>query len=116
MTKTNSTQHIQVSELTGGERLQIYRRRRGWTQARMAREAYRIAPGYYVRMENGQVEISVKTPMKFLRTCEQCYVARRRSGMSQEELARQLGVCRWHVVKMERGLAPCDALTDFWFA
>lgn len=45
---------------------------------------------------------------------EKCYIARRRSGKRQWEVAQELGCSRLWVIQMEEGTAPPDRLCQYW--
>lgn len=45
---------------------------------------------------------------------EACFVYRRRSGMSVEDLSAKLGVTRNWVTEMESGRGNCQRLLAFW--
>lgn len=116
--------------LTIGEKLQIMRRRAGRTQSREAAHrgiSVRIYAEWEAAVKHEQLRPATcygipgwarcETPkLGTLRPWERCYIARRRAGKTQSQVARDLGCCRWWVVQMETGAKPCHELTDYWFS
>lgn len=45
---------------------------------------------------------------------ERYWLLRRRAGLTQAEVASDLGVSRLWVCRMERGGAPADRLREYW--
>ena len=100
--------------LTTGERLLLHRRRAGRTQAQEAAR-FNVSRAVYGRWESdicactAPVSIAeVAEPMMY----ELCLIRRRRSKMTQEELADRIGYCDFTIRKMEKGLVPCDPLME----
>ena len=100
--------------LSRGERLITDRRRRKETQT-LAAKRHGTSEFIYGRWERDDDDdsISIRSVMP-LRLHERCLLYRRRSGMSQGEVASQLGRSRWWLNQMERGLQPCKELLAYW--
>src|SRR5699024_9311904 len=96
-----------------GERLFIQRRRNGWSQERMALEC-----GMYLRTytlcERGQLPVSDAPAVGRLTALEKCVLARRRRGMTQEDLAEAMGRSRLWVNRAEKGLMGRGELERYW--
>lgn len=117
---------IKVSELTAGERLTLFRRRCSQSQTAFCRDINRnpkrapLTLHQLKSMEGDLIpvpeRISRGIALRSLASYEQCFIARRRSGVSQAKVAADLGRCRYWVNRMELGLAPCHELTSYWFA
>lgn len=98
--------------LTKAERLLLERRRAGLTQEQAARR-HRITRSRYVKIENEQIEFSLKTPTAIRPTVgEKCVILRRRANKTQEEAAEMLGVCRFTINQMESDQADGTALVN----
>ena len=103
--------------LTFAEKLFIWRHRAGMTQHQAARYL-NMTGSRYTTLERGAAE---EMPTKLrnrtfdhLTPEETCVLERRRRGMTQEQVAEELGLSRVWVVRMERGLANSDKLVDYW--
>lgn len=91
-----------VSQLSPGERLSVWRRRKGWSQEAAA-QSYAVSTSTYRRYERDQYD-AISTPYVSLQTLsvtEQAVVRRRRSGMTQADVARAIGRSRWFVNMVE---------------
>lgn len=100
--------------LTKAERLLLARRREGITQQRAARRL-RITRSRYVKIENGQVEFSLPAPPTLKPTdSERCFILRRREKITQEELAQEMGLCRYTINQMEMGGLEPSVLVEHW--
>jgi DNA-binding XRE family transcriptional regulator len=111
---------IKMKELSRAEHVVLWRRRKGWNQTRLAKylrisvhEVKQLEHGAYPSVTADFLGCRINAPFT---AAEQCFIARRRAGRSQAEVARDLGRCRYWVNRMELGLAPCHELTDYWFA
>ncbi len=102
-----------LGRLSHGERLITDRRRRKETQA-VAAERLSISPFVYGQWERDDEGGPLTRSVGRLRMYERCLLYRRRAGTLQDEVARQLGRCRWWVNQMERGLVPCEELLSYW--
>lgn len=66
-------------------------------------------------METGQTTASVRLPpLGRLAQHEVCFILRRRAGLTQREVAAQLGRSTRWVTMMEIGEAPIRELWEFW--
>ena len=99
--------------LTKGEAKLLDRREAGLNLRGMA-ELLGVDLKKYIESERSQ------TPSRLLLqeqgTCEKCVIYRRRSKMTQDQVAKELGVSRGWVNSMERGRVPCDTLVWYWEA
>lgn len=107
--------------LDNGEKLVIWRRRRGWTQS-FAAATLHMSYAQYSKWERDLEEFKIRvehpeaaeiTASK-LKAHEKCFIYRRRCRKTQAEVAAELGCCRWWVNQMERGVVPCDELVWYW--
>lgn len=103
-----------ILRLTSGERFLIDRHRRRLTQFQAA-AGLGIYAVDYGRVERGQVKIpGIKAPaLGKLKPHERCLILRRRSQMTQAELALKLKCSRYWCNKMEHGESP-GVLIDYW--
>ena len=97
---------------TKAERLLINRRRAGLTQPEAA-ESWGVSLYQYRRWELGS-DAAPFVAVGWLRHHERCLLMRLRLKVSLRKVARDLGVSRWWVIKMERGDAPPDRLVEHW--
>jgi len=110
---------LKLGRLSAAEQLFIYRRRKGLTQAKMSRKCH-VSRVTYSSWELGTKEIvslPVWMPKVYsdkLEDFEKCAILRRRACLEQEEIANELGVCRYWVNKMELAKEPCEILTEYW--
>ena len=101
--------------LTAPEHALVDRRRSGLTQAEAA-EAYGLTVSAYRNYENGnESPWDVPAPsLGKLAPHEECFVKRRRTGMTAELLAEIIGVSRYWVHLMETGVPPVKRLLSYW--
>jgi len=93
-----------VSELSPGERLVVWRHRKGWSQEAAA-QCCHVSTSTYRRYEHDHYQ-DRSTPYVTLQTLtetEQCLVLRRRAGLTQAQVAEQIGRSRWFVNMVENG-------------
>jgi len=96
-------------EINQGEWLAVKRHRDGLDQVEMAdrlgltRHQYQAKEGN----QNGKLK-------RRLSDFEACVIMRNRSKMSQGALAKELGLSRLWVNRMEKGHEDCQHLIDFW--
>ena len=104
-----------VGELTPREKLNLHRRRLGFSQEQMA-ALFGIHRETYGRIERGQVPQvdDVVDDLGGLLDHEKCYILRRRSGRTQIECAQEMGVTRFWFNQMEIGKVSCEPLIEFW--
>lgn len=103
------------TKLTNGERLAIDRRRRGERQ-RAAAQRHEVALSRYSRWERDMDPTAPKVRVGTLKPHERCYLYRRRTGKTQMEVAKDLGVCRYWLNRMELGEVDCTDLACYWEA
>lgn len=104
---------VATSTLTSGEKLVIQRRRDGSTQAKAAR-AHKVTQLVYRGWERDSGERIPRAAVGKISESEQCFVLRRRSGMTLDRLAGRLRVCRYWLRQMEAGTAPVARLAEYW--
>ncbi len=104
---------ISTLQLTGAERLFLYRKRWQKSQAQIARH-FDVSTLLYRRWESGDVTPVPFVPLNRIRAGEACVILRRRSGFRQVDLAKRMGICRYWLNLMERGKAPPRTLVEFW--
>lgn len=113
---------ITTSDLTISERVVILRRREEQKQENFAAR-FGMTTHQLSAVECGDTapnKVLQKAAMRLgqhkrLETHEACFIARRRAGVSQQQVAKDLGRCRYWVNRMELGLVPCHELADYWF-
>lgn len=107
---------LAILTLNHGERLQIARRRKGWTQAKAAR-ACGIHRNTYCDYENSKTVTYIAVPEIDVSTLvdrEICYLLRRRKKWTQGDLAERVKASRFWVNQMEKGDTSCEILNNFW--
>jgi DNA-binding XRE family transcriptional regulator len=107
--------------LSNSELIFVYRRRRGYTQAEAADKWLMGLPvADYRSLENGEEKPSrsLVRAMKAggsLTENEIATIKRRREGMTQPELAEELGISVNWLCRMEKGSAPMNEdLREYW--
>lgn len=103
-------------QLTASEKLAISRRRENKTQLQKAQE-YGIHFDTYGNWERDLVinipDVELSYP---LQTHEVCYILRRRSGKTQQQVAKELNMSRVSVNLMEKGKISVLSLASYWGA
>jgi hypothetical protein len=102
-------------EATSAETLLLFRRRRGWSQARAAKH-YKLPYFTYKMAEYGKLT-SFEYPkinLGKLGENEECYLFRKRSGKTQETIASAIGCSKYWIYLQEIGKVPCTRLLEFW--
>lgn len=105
-----------MKPLNKGERFFLFRRREGMSQHE-ASVKFGLPLVMLSQIEHGHVEHENLPDVELGKLTQQevCIVQRRRSGMSQLEVARCLGYKSRHWVRlMEQAKAPCDKLVEYW--
>ena len=100
-------------QLNASERFLIERRRKGLGRDAAGRP-YKVNGRIYGAWENGQGDMPKAPSVTGLTAAERCLIMRRRSGKTQEQVAKELKCSRFWVRLMEKGRAPCDDLTWYW--
>ena len=103
----------ELEKLTDAETLVIARRRNGETQKEAAAR-FDVSLDMYSRWERGLDTRAPRQKIGRLEDHDVCFLYRRRSNKTQEEIATALKCCRWWVNKMEQGTAPVDDLISYW--
>lgn len=104
-----------LKDLTRGERLVIARRRDDQSQSEAA-EDHGVSRKLYAQWERDEVPGPEVVGLGALKPHEQCFLARRRSGFSREEVAHAIDCSAFWVTQMERGRRKCDRLLNYWKA
>jgi DNA-binding transcriptional regulator YiaG len=104
---------VKLSDLTDGEKLLIYRRRRDMSQ-RAAAFHYDVTLYRYRQWETGKEDGAPPVSLKRLEQHEIYFLRRIRAGIPLKVLAAKLDVSRWWLTKMETGRAPCTRLARYW--
>jgi len=97
--------------LSISERLKIFRRRRGWTQARAAIH-FHVSYSCYKAWEAGirQGKSLAITP----KPTELYYIFRIRHGWTQGDLAKRMGCSRYWLGQMEDNQVNHARLANYW--
>lgn len=100
---------------TGPEALYVQRRRLQISQAERAAQL-KIPEYLYVDYENEKRDVPKKLvpKMRVFSDIEECVIKRRRCHMTQEDVAKELGMSRLWVNRMEQGTEPAERLIEFW--
>ena len=106
--------HIgELEKLTKSESLMIKRRRSGKTQAQMA-EKYGVSLSTYGLWERSNQKKAPNVKIAVLAAHECCLLYRKRSNYTQDRVAKEMGISRYWLNKMEMGHEPCDDLLWYW--
>jgi DNA-binding XRE family transcriptional regulator len=102
-------------DLTPGEKLLFWRKRKGWNQTKAAKHL-KVSSFKYKMMEYGKIQLSFKSSFikPSLTPPERCYLYRRRCKKTQAEVAKELGYSREWIKQMEWGTVPCEPLLWYW--
>lgn len=100
--------------LTTSETLLLHRRRQGKSQADAAGD-FKVPVSRYVAWETGRLPFTgrlpkLSAPLKH----EVCFLKRRRTGKTQEELADELGFSKYWIRLMEQGQVSSTSLERYW--
>ena len=107
---------FKVVDLTDGERLLINRNRKGLTQAQFA-ELVNMSTVVYGQCERDVQRWAMEpAALGQLKPHEQCLIARRRAGLTQAEVAKDMKCSRYWVNLMEAGKTNPDDLVRYWSA
>lgn len=107
-----------VGRLTNGEQLFLRRRREGLTQVEAA-TAHNVSRALYSLAErdlSNEVRPTKPLPTGELLGHEKCVILRRRAGLTQQDVAAQLGVCRRTMMLMELNVISAEPLVEHWGA
>jgi hypothetical protein len=113
---------LTASQLTTSERFIVDRWRRNEDQAQAAHRLGKHTARYHKweRMDFTGLafpeaeEVAKGIVIGPLTKIEACKLARRREGADQADVAKAMGIPRYHVINMERGVQPIDELYAFW--
>ena len=98
-----------AASLSVGEKLLIYRKRAGASQAEMA-ASFDLTRTQYGKMERDQLECVMPISLGDIKPHEEAMILRRRLGETQKEIAEKIGLSRHWVSKMETGQRDCERL------
>jgi hypothetical protein len=73
----------------------------------------KVKLGTYSMMELAKVPAK-RVAIGRLAPHERCLLQRRRTGYTQLEIAKDIGVCRWWLNQMEHGKIDCTPLSSYW--
>lgn len=104
---------LRTSTLTRGERMLVSRRRKAESQIDAAAR-YNVSLYAYRQWETEALECPHALSIGKLKPFEQCFLLRRRKGVTAGTLARKLGLSRWWLCQMERGDVDAARLVKFW--
>ncbi len=100
--------------LTIGERMLIVRKRRGLSQ-KQAAEQVNVSRATWSKWERDLVEPPFGTMMGLAPSPhELTMIQRRRKGMTQKDIAEEVGCSRYWVSQMETGQADSKVLEGYW--
>lgn len=100
-------------KLTPSETLVLWRRRAGLSQFDAA-EHYGITVHQYRRWESPVGATPRAKNLGQLKDHEKCYIMRRRSDKTQDDIAADLQLSRLWIIEMEKGVVPADRLVSYW--
>ena len=118
MTDTDFDPPALCSSLTSGERILLWRLRKGYTQGQAAgmfdvsRYQFRRWEADQTPLENEDIELATK--IDTIDDREACVVYRRRDGIESRQIAGLLGLNKGYVASMETGKASSARLVEFW--
>jgi len=105
-----STKKRTLPDLTKGEVQFLQRRRRGHSIQKEAEHRH-LTMQQIRDMESSQARSAGKLK---LTDVEYCVVLRKRTGLTQQQVADALGVSRYWVMLMENEKAPINRLLQYW--
>lgn len=100
-------------DLTPGEKLYLWRRRKNkrvWEYARQ----YGVSRYAYQRWENDLGDDIPIIKLMGVEQAEQFVILRKRSGMTQKELAARMGISRSWLHLVEAGKVSMKQAIEFW--
>ena len=108
---------FKVNDLLEHAKLGIIRRRAGQTRKETAL-ALQISPSTLYNWEKGRTtaKITIKENLYELTLREQFYLHRKMAGLTQAQLAKELGVSRYWVILMEQGKVSGKRLEEYWWS
>lgn len=107
------SQLLDIDDLTPSERLFFWRQRRklfAWQAAKICR----VTLKRYLMWEGGRGDVPLLPLASPLENHEACYMIRKRQGMRQGELAKNLKLSRIWINRMELGKEDCTRLVEYW--
>lgn len=104
-----------IERLTAGETLLLARRRSGESQEKCA-DRYGLTRNAYGKFErDDETYTNIKIPeLNELTDAEKCLILRRRSGLTQDECAEEIGITRFWFNRMEVGKVDASSLVAYW--
>lgn len=93
----------------------VSRRRKAQSQVDAAAR-FGVSLYAYRQWETETLECPHTIGLGNLKPFEQCFLLRRRAGVTAGWLARKLGLSRWWLCQMERGDVDAARLVAFWSA
>ncbi len=105
---------VSTNSLTGGELMLLVRKRRGLSQ-KQAGENCDVSRATWSKWERDIVEPPFGTVMSEPPTAQElAMLQRRRKGMTQKDIAEEVGCSRYWVSQMETGQADSKVLEGYW--
>ncbi len=104
-----------TTDLTPGETLILWRKRRKWNQEKAAKH-YKVSVFDYKLAEYDVAQEFKyrRIELKEVKDHERCFIYRRRFGMTQAEVAPKVGIGKYWLRELELGKAPCSRLLTWW--
>ena len=104
-----------LDDLTPAAKLEIIRRRAGQTREQSA-QALQVSASTVYNWERGKTKskITFNENLYSLTEREQFYLNRKIAGITQAQLAKDIGVSRYWVILMEQGKADGERLRKYW--
>jgi len=103
----------ELERLTNGETFLISRRRHKKSQLEAARD-HGVTYTAYSKWERDIGKVPRGATIRKLKPHERCLLYRRRSKKRQEDVANELGCCKYTLRLMEQGEISCDTLLWHW--
>jgi len=103
---------VKTKDLTRSEKLRIERRRNGENQPAAAKR-HKVTLAEYRQWERTE-EGAPNVKLGRLEDYEACWIERVRGGWTLDDVAEEMGVCRWWLCQMERGNANAERLATYW--
>ena len=104
--------HVRLNP-TRGEALYIRRMRKSLTQIEAAK-GMRVSIETYRAWEKETLDTAPIIQVRPIKPREACVIFRRRSKKTQAQIAKEIGISRVLVVRMENGLCDLRHLATYW--
>jgi DNA-binding XRE family transcriptional regulator len=107
---------VELDDLTRGAKLELLRKRDKLTRKELA-DNLQVCSGTIYNLEKGITKRGGNLPhpdVGSLTKEEQFKLQRKLTGMTQAQVAKEIGVCRYSVILMEQGKIDSERLVKFW--